>query len=191
MLSAAVLALAGGWIPLDLAAFDARGAYVSYLRAELFFVLFLWPLFVAHRPEPAPTLWSAAVLMLLSVPLSLITAGLSAMPTEGWLRGRALVAATTLLPAGVFCHRWSERYASSYFLAAFVVSIGTSYLAFLAPHARWLESCSVFAIAPRVVDAPAPADWACLSALATAGLALIGSALARARTPLAQPPQGL
>lgn len=130
-LSAALLMVAADVLPLEIPALRPEGVHATFLRAELFSLLFLWPLFgTASDPRSRSVWWQLAVLLVLAAPLSFMAAAISGVGPDAWLQGRLLVAAVALLPAAFLALPDAAVRASTYYLLVFLAALGLPYMAF-------------------------------------------------------------
>src|SRR6185295_5425704 len=104
LLCAAVVLLLADVLPFPVTFATPANFFLCLVQVEVFFALLVWPFFVPARGrQGAQGLQFAAyllVLLVFALPLLLIAANVSSVPTATLLRTQALVAGLGLLAAG-------------------------------------------------------------------------------------------
>lgn len=128
-------------LPLKLALLEAPNLNILLVQTEIFFLLLVWPLFIPamaghltrRRDRCAQLLGHAAVLMLLSFPLALVTHFVARTDLSTMGAGRLLAAAAALFVVGVFGlgPAGNERLSRGYFLSALVLTGLLPYASFV------------------------------------------------------------
>lgn len=131
-----VVAALGEVLPWRLSFVRPGNLFVVLAEVQVFFVLFLWPLFVpslAGKGEAGRMFLHAGVLVLLGIPPALVGAGISAVGPAAFLRVQFLVAASAALAGAVLLVgvRRGCPVGPWYLLGAFAAAGLAPYAAFL------------------------------------------------------------
>ena len=182
--AAVAVCVAGALSVGDYRAFtEIENTYRCLMAAELFFVIFLWPLLGArHGAVTVPVL---AALMAVSIPLVIIAAQVSNVPVYAVVLTHLLLlaVAAACVSACKLTGRKGERHWRYYYLGAAAIAGGLPLLQFLlldllGGGLRWLSCISPFWAMELAQQAGAPrALWA-VAALVFAAIAVAGHALA-------------
>lgn len=181
-LSAALLVLLSEAVPLEMPALRPEGALTLFVQAEAFFLLLLWPLFLARPDASASVMWQLAVVLVLSLPLSFVAAGVAGAGPAAWVESRILVASVALVPAGFFLSPWAAKGAAAYFAAVLALSLGLPYAGFLGAPDSLAAAGSAFRAASLVLEPGwAAGVGACVAVHGAAGILLMLSDRLRGR----------
>jgi hypothetical protein len=155
-LSGTLLLLLGDVLPVRLPFVRPDTVFVCLLEVEVAFLLFIWPLFVLRRAERPPgsegrglvgLLGDAGLLLVASLPLTMIAANISNVGGADVGKAVAFLAAMAAFPACLLSFAAGRRWpaAPGYFLAAFLVSALLPFLRFLeGPTWDWASGLSPF-----------------------------------------------
>lgn len=182
-------------LPYSFSFVRPENLFLCFTEAQIFFALFVWPLFippVAAGGGILPLALHAGGIVLLGFPLALVCANVSDAGLPTLLRGQALAASVTALVASLYALglRRGARVGPWYVLGAFVVSGGLPWLAFLLgefgpagrPGLPWLAALSPFWAGSRV-DGNASLAQAAVWAAASAALFFAARAPRREAAP--------
>lgn len=128
-------------IPLKLEVLEPRNLNILLVQTEMFFLLLVWPLFIpemvgaltGHRDRCLNLMCHALILLILSLPLSLVTQFIAGSAVDVLLAGRAMTVAAALFVVGVFSMGpvRRESFSRNYFLALLVLTGALPYAAFV------------------------------------------------------------
>lgn len=126
----------GEFLPGGLSLVKPENFFVALVEVQIFFVLFLWPLFVSQvrgAGEVRMVFLQTGILILMGLPLLLVGAWISGVGWAGFLRGQFLVASWGVLAGVVFLEglRRGLPIGPWYLLGAFTLAGLVPYAAFL------------------------------------------------------------
>ncbi len=141
-LAGALLVGAGGLLPFRLGAAGPDQALALVVHAELFFVIFVWPLFIPRiltAREGGPAAWGeghllgAQVLLLLVValPVALVGQDLADAEVSALFRGQVMVLGLGFFVTALHDALGAARVRRGYFLGAFLASALLPFLGYL------------------------------------------------------------
>ena len=154
VIGGALIVMLGDLLPLSLSFVRADSLFTCFLQSQIFFVVFLWPLFlpVLIRGSESGTglLVQVVVLMVFALPLSLLCANISDVSWGRLISGHALVVALAVFVGGLFILAGARGWRTGpwYYLGAFILSAGLPYLGFLSHQVIEVDLSYFAAISP-------------------------------------------